>query len=101
MGQAEEVEVHVAAVCLDADVALLSCSSSGFWDDMQAVDLEMQLPGLQVCKGVVCMLSTMCCVRCNITERHLSKCCLCGGSCIRGWTDDSLNLINDKFSGSC
>jgi len=51
IGQAVEQEVKVAAVCLDADVALLSCSAAGFWDDLEAVSLEVELPALQVRQG--------------------------------------------------
>jgi len=47
VGQAQEHEVRVAAVCLDADVALLSCKSPHFFDDMEAVKFQAQLPALQ------------------------------------------------------
>lgn len=67
VGDAREFEVKVAAVCLDADVALLSCKSEEFWEGLEAVDIQSQLPQLQVSVIViVCAYARAFCMKCCV-----------------------------------
>jgi hypothetical protein len=80
VGQAKEHEVKVVAVCLDADVSLLQFSTPGnLWEDLEAVQIQAQLPQLQVCHCVVRVV-----VQCNVSRVQCSVCRVrvCRGQCI-------------------